>query len=162
ARAKPARACDFVPIMERTMIGDLSGEAGEEVTIQGTVDVRRDQGKLVFFDFRDRSGTVQSVVLTGDDALIAAAKEVRGVFIVSVTGLVNKRPEKNVQADKQNGDIELEVKGIETIVAPEEQPFDKDAENLTIETRFDYRPFTLRSSRDRDIFRVQATILDTF
>lgn len=144
------------------MIGDLSAKAGETVTIKGWVDVRRDQGKLVFFDFRDMSGSVQGVVLPGDEALMQAAKDVRSEFVVSIDGIVNKRPEKNVQADKVNGDIELEIKSIEIVVAPEEVPFDKDADDLTIETRFDYRPFTLRSQRDRDIFTVQATVLSSF
>lgn len=144
------------------MIGDLAKKARESVTIKGWVDVRRDQGKLVFFDFRDMSGTVQGVVLPGDEALMETAKTVRNEFVVSIEGIVNKRPEKNVQEGKVNGDIELEIKGIETLVAPDEVPFDKDADDLTIETRFDYRPFTLRSQRDRDIFRVQSTILDTF
>lgn len=144
------------------MIKDLSGKAGETVTIKGFVDVRRDQGKLVFFDFRDRSGTVQGVVLPGDEALMEAAKEIRNEYIVLVTGIVNKRPEKNVQQGKLNGDIELEVKGISALVIPEELPFDKDADDLSIETRFDYRPFTLRSQRDRDIFEVQATVLRSF
>jgi len=144
------------------MIGNLAAQAGESVTIKGWVDVRRDQGKLVFFDFRDMSGTVQGVVLPGDEALMETAKEVRSGFVVAIEGMVNKRPEKNVQEGKVNGDIELEIKGIEIVVAPEELPFDKDADDLTIETRFDYRPFTLRSQRDRDIFRVQATILSTF
>lgn len=144
------------------MIKDLSGKAGETVTIKGFVDVRRDQGKLVFFDFRDMSGTVQGVVLPGDEALMEAAKEIRNEHIVLVTGIVNKRPEKNVQQGKLNGDIELEVKGISALVIPEELPFDKDADDLSIETRFDYRPFTLRSQRDRDIFEVQATVLRSF
>ena len=147
---------------ERTLIKDLSGKAGETVTIKGFVDVRRDQGKLVFFDFRDRSGTVQGVVLPGDEALMEAAKEIRNEHIVTVSGIVNKRPEKNVQQGKLNGDIELEVKGISALVIPAELPFDKDADDLSIETRFDYRPFTLRSQRDRDIFAVQSTILKAF
>lgn len=144
------------------MIKDLAGFAGETVTINGFVDVRRDQGKLVFFDFRDMSGTVQGVVLPGDETLMEAAKEIRNEYIVTVTGVVNKRPEKNVQAGKLNGDIELEVKAISALVVPHELPFDKDADDLSIETRFDYRPFTLRSQRDRDIFAVQATILKAF
>ncbi len=143
------------------MIGDLSGKAGETVMIQGWVDVRRDQGKLVFFDFRDRSGTVQGVVLPGDEALMEAAKSVRNEYIVSVEGIVNKRPEKNVQEGKVNGDIELEVKGIETIAAPQELPFEPDAE-LNLDTYLDYLPFTLRSTRARAIFKVQAEIVRAY
>ncbi|HEV7121255.1 MAG TPA: OB-fold nucleic acid binding domain-containing protein, partial [Candidatus Paceibacterota bacterium] len=99
----------------RVFIGELSAHAGETVTIQGWVDVRRDQGKLVFFDFRDMSGTVQGVVLPGDDGLMEIAKSIRSEFVVSVSGIVNKRPEKNVQADRANGDIELEIKEIEIL-----------------------------------------------
>ncbi|MEK7510792.1 MAG: aspartate--tRNA(Asn) ligase [Patescibacteria group bacterium] len=145
----------------RILIGELASHVGETVAIGASVEVRRDQGKLVFFDFRDRSGVVQGVVLPGSAAL-EVAKEVRNEYIVRVEGIVNKRPEKNVQADKQNGDIELEVTGVEILSRAEELPFDKDAEDLTIETRFDYRPFTLRSTRDRDIFQVQSTVLAAF
>lgn len=142
-------------------MADLAQKAGEAVTVEGYVEVRRDQGKLVFFDFRDRTGVVQGVVLP-DSPAMEIAKEARSEFVVAVDGVVNKRPEKNVQAGKQNGDIELEIRGMEILSRAEELPFDKEAEDLTIETRFDYRPFTLRSERDRDIFSVQATILTAF
>lgn len=145
---------------DRTLIGDLSSHKGETVTIAGSIEVRRDQGKMVFFDFRDRSGAVQGVVLPGSEAM-DTAKECRQESIVRVTGTVNARPEKNVVVGKMNGDIELEVKGIEILAKAEELPFEKDTD-LNIDTRFDYRPYTLRSSRDRDVFTVQSTILRAF
>lgn len=49
--------------MERTYIKDLSAKVGQEVTIKGWVDIRRDQGKLIFLDFRDVTGKVQGVIL---------------------------------------------------------------------------------------------------
>jgi len=143
------------------MIGDLSVQAGNSVTIKGWVDVRRDQGKLVFFDFRDMSGTVQGVVLPGDEVLMEVAKSVRSEFVVSVEGIVNKRPEKNVQLDKVNGDIELEIKNIEILAAPEELPFEVDAE-LNLDTYLDYLPYTLRSKRARAIFKVQSEIVRAY
>ncbi|MGB4076872.1 MAG: aspartate--tRNA(Asn) ligase, partial [Minisyncoccia bacterium] len=153
--------CYFIPVYmaERVLMGELSGHIGKTVSIAGFVDVRRDQGKLVFFDFRDRSGAVQGVVLPASPAM-EAAKEVRTEYVVQVEGMVNKRPEKN-SVDRQNGDIELSIQGIEILSRAEELPFDKDTD-LTIDTRFDYRPYTLRSQRDRDIFSVQATILDAY
>ncbi|MBP7741663.1 MAG: aspartate--tRNA(Asn) ligase [Candidatus Pacebacteria bacterium] len=147
--------------MERTLIGELGAHVGETVAISGFVDVRRDQGKLVFFDFRDRSGTVQGVVLPGDEALMTSAKEVRNEYVVTVTGIVNARPEKNVQADKVNGNIELEIKGIETLAATEELPFELGAE-LNLDTYLDYLPFTLRSDRSRAIFTVQSRITKAY
>ena len=146
--------------MERTLIGELGAHVGETVSISGWVDVRRDQGKMVFFDFRDRSGLVQGVCLPGSPAL-DTAKETRGEYVVRVEGAVNKRPEKNVQAGKQNGGIELEVKAIEVLSRAEALPFDLDAD-LTLETLLDHRPLTLRRERERAIFKLQAVLLQAY
>ena len=143
-------------VEKRTLIGDLGTHIGETVSISGFVDVRRDQGKMVFFDFRDRSGMVQGVTLPNSAAL-ETAKEVRNEYVVTVTGIVNARPEKNVQADKVNGNIELEVTGIEVLSAPEELPFELGAE-LNLDTYLDYLPYTLRSDKARAVFTVQSHI----
>jgi aspartyl-tRNA synthetase len=134
--------------MERTLIGELSAHKGETVSISGFVDVRRDQGKMVFFDFRDRSGKVQGVVLPQSEAL-ETAKEVRNEYVVTVEGIVNARPEKNVQADKVNGDIELEITGIEVLSEAEPLPFDIGTDTSVIDesVRLKYRYLDLRSDR---------------
>lgn len=149
--------------MERTLIADLGGKKGEEVTIKGWVSVRRDQGKMVFFDFRDRSGTVQGVVLPAS-AAIETAKEVRNEYVVEVVGKVNERPEKNKNAKVQNGDIELEVVGLTVLAKAEPLPFDMSAEgyNLDLPTELDHRALVLRHPRLQAIFKVQATIIDAF
>lgn len=146
--------------MERTLIAELGQKVGNKVLIKGWVSVRRDQGKMVFFDFRDRSGIVQGVVLPQSEA-ITTAKETSRESAVAVVGTVNKRPEKNVNANMQNGDIELEIHSIELLSVPRDLPFDLDAE-LNIDTHLDNLPYTLRSQRARDIFAVQATILEAY
>src|SRR3990167_8979027 len=145
--------------MERTLIKDLGRRVGESVLIQGWVSVRRDQGKMVFFDFRDRSGAVQGVVLPKSEA-IETAKEVRNEYVVSVEGKVNARPEKNVKADAQNGDIELEVTGI-SIISKAEIPFELGTE-VNLDTYLDHMPFTLRSEKAKQIFKVQEAIIQGF
>src|SRR3990167_11187040 len=118
--------------MERTLIGDLATHKGEEVNIQGWVSVRRDQGKMVFFDFRDRSGSVQGVVLPKSEA-IETAKEVRSEYVVSVEGTVNKRPDKNVNPEVQNGDIELEVMALSVLAKAEPLPFDMSESGYNVD-----------------------------
>lgn len=145
--------------MDRTLIKDLGGKVGERVLIQGWVSVRRDQGKMVFFDFRDRSGAVQGVVLPKSEA-IENAKETRAEYVVSVEGTVNKRPEKNVNAGVQNGDIELEIHTF-NILSKAEVPFELGSE-VNLDTHLDHLPFTLRSERSKNIFKVQATIAEAF
>lgn len=149
--------------MARTLIKDLGKSIGETVAIKGWVSVRRDQGKMVFFDFRDRSGSVQGVVLP-QSAAIETAKETRVEYVVSVEGKVNERPEKNKNAKIQNGDIELEVLGIEVLAKAEPLPFDMslDGYNLDLTTELDHRALTLRHPRLQAIFKVQAVIIDSF
>jgi len=146
--------------MERTLIGEMGKKVGEAVSISGWVDVRRDQGKMVFFDFRDRSGVVQGVVLPGSGA-IETAKEIRNEYVVRVESVVNKRPEKNVQVDRVNGDIELEIKNIEILSRAEGLPFDTDAD-INLDIMLDYRPLTVRRERERAVFKVQAEIIAGF
>lgn len=146
--------------MERTLIGELGQHVGETVSISGWVDVRRDQGKMVFFDFRDRSGFVQGVVLPGSDAM-DVAKETRNEYVVRVEGIVNKRPGKNIQEGKPNGDIELEIMAIEVQSVSQPLPFDTDAD-INLDTLLDYRPLTLRRTRERAIFKVQAMIVQAY
>src|ERR1043166_4600612 len=107
----------------RTLIGELGKQMGQEVTIKGWVSVRRDQGKMVFFDIRDRSGSVQGVVLPAEELAIAVAKEVRPEYVVTMSDKVNERPAKNVNPDVQNGNIELQITAIE-ILSKAEVPFE--------------------------------------
>lgn len=151
----------YIHMADRILIGELGEHAGETVTIQGWVDVRRDQGKLVFFDFRDMTGTVQGVVLPGDEALMETAKTVRNEFVVSIEGIVNKRPEKNVQADKVNGDIELEIKGIEVLNESEPMPFDIGTDTIGIDeqVRLKHRYIDLRSARMQKNIRMRSEFI---
>jgi len=146
--------------MERTLISALCAEEGKEVTINAIVDVARQQGKMAFFDFRDYTGKVQGVVFGKPDVL-EVAKELGNEYSVTITGVVNKRPEKMVKAGVQNGDIELEITGITVLNTAEGLPFDMDAE-LTIDTILDNRPLTLRREREQAIFKIQAEIVRAY
>ncbi len=146
--------------MERTLIGELGAKVGGEVCIKGWVSVRRDQGKMVFFDLRDRSGSVQGVVLPASTAM-EIAKTLRTQFVVAVTGVVNKRPDKNINTGVQNGDIELEIKGIEVLAESRDLPFELEAET-NIDTYLDYLPYTLRREKGRATFKVQAEIIKAY
>ncbi len=147
--------------MGRTIIKDLKNEIGNEILIQGWVDVRRDQGKMVFMDMRDMTGKVQSVILPKYESVLEKAKEVRNEWVLAVSGVVNKRPEKNVNEGVENGDIELEITRVEVLAEAKELPFDKEGE-LNLDTYLDHLPFTLRTEKARDIFKVQETIIQEF
>jgi nondiscriminating aspartyl-tRNA synthetase len=145
---------------DRILIGDLKNHVDQEVIIGAWVDTRRDQGKMIFFEFRDRTGKVQGVTLPNSEAM-DVAKTLRSEWVVSVRGKVNKRPERNVQADKFNGDIELEVLGFEVMSEANDLPFSMDAD-LNLDTLLDYRPYTVRREREKAIFKTQHILVSAF
>lgn len=149
--------------MERTLIGELKQKIGQEVLIKGWVSVVRSQGKVAFFDFRDRSGMVQGVIF-GKPEVLESAKEIGLEYVVAVKGVVNQRPEKMVNAKVDNGDIELEITGIDILAKAAPLPFDMSADgyNLDLTTELDHRALTLRHPKQQAIFKIQATIIDSF
>lgn len=148
-------------MIERTKIGELKEKVGQEVTLAGWVDVRRDHGKLIFIDLRDVSGKVQMVVLPNHEEAQKVAQEIRPEWVIKVKGLVNKRPEKMIKADQLNGDLEMEVLDIEVLSQAKEMPFDPDTE-LNFDTYLDHLPLTLRGDRPKAIFKVQANVIRAF
>lgn len=147
--------------MERTYIKDLKNYIGKEVTIAGWIDVRRDQGKMVFFDVRDMDGRVQAVVLPNHAEALAVAQRVRPEWVVNVVAQVNKRPERNIKSDVFNGDIELEVLNIEVLNEAQTPPMDvsSDGHEIGEETRLKYRYLDLRRPRLQRNIRMRHEIV---
>lgn len=146
--------------MKRTLITNLSNKVGDTVLIAGHIDVARQQGKMAFFDFRDRSGVVQGVVF-GKPEVLEVAKQLKAEYAVEITGVVNERPENMRNPGVQNGDIELEITGLAILNPAEAMPFADDAV-LNIDTLLDYRPLTLRRQNIKAIFTVQAAITKAY
>lgn len=134
--------------MNRILIKQLSSYIGQEVLISGFINVRRDQGKMVFFEIRDFTGIVQGVVL-GSNLSIDSVKEIRDEFNVSVIGKVSKRPEKNINLNVVNGDIELEILEITVLNSTAVPPFPihADTRDINESLRLKYRYLDLRNSR---------------
>ena len=80
---------------------------GQQVTLCGWVNRRRDLGSLIFIDMRDREGIVQ-VFFDPDRAdALKLASELRNEFCIQVTGTVRARDEKNINRDMATGEIEV-------------------------------------------------------
>lgn len=147
--------------MERIYIGELGKHTGAQACIQGWVHTKRNQGKMVFFEFRDMTGRVQGVVLPGNDSLKAQADELRDECVVEIVGTINKRPEKNIQAGKINGDIEMVVESIVVLNKAEVLPFpiNGDTREVGEEVRLAHRYLDLRNERMQRNIRKRSEVL---
>ncbi|MGZ3662369.1 MAG: OB-fold nucleic acid binding domain-containing protein, partial [Bdellovibrionota bacterium] len=96
--------------------GELNGTfAGKEVTLAGWVAKRRDHGGLVFIDLRDRYGVTQLVfdpATSGDAKSKEAAESLRGEYVISVEGVVRRRPGEMVNPKLATGEIEIAVSAL--------------------------------------------------
>lgn len=144
----------------RTYLRDLKDHAGEEVTLAGFIDSRRDHGKLIFLDLRDMTGFVQMVALPNHEAVHKVAETLRSEWVVKITGKVNERPEKMVNADQVNGHVEIEILDIEVLGEAETPPFDvtSDGREIGEENRLKYRYLDLRRPRMQKNIRNRAKV----
>lgn len=145
--------------MQRTNISDLGQNIDQEVLIKGWISVRRDQGKMIFFDFRDASGMVQGVVLPASEAM-EVAKETRTEWVVAVKGKINKRPDRNIKEGVVNGNIEIEVLGMEVLNKAETPVFDigEDTREINEEVRLENRYLDIRSERLQKNLRMRHKV----
>ncbi len=117
---------------------------GQTVTLMGWVHRRRDHGGVIFVDLRDREGIVQIVFNPDRADMFAAAESLRNEFVISVTGLVRRRPEGGANPNLVSGEIEVLAHAMEILNAAQTPPFPLDDENLSETVRLQHRVIDLR------------------
>ena len=137
--------------MKRTLAKETTTVIGQEIQLKGWINGRRDHGKIMFLDLRDRSGLVQ----------VVSTKELgdpRSEDCVEIVGLVKKRPDSMVNPKLETGSVEVEAKQITTISKSEEFPFpiDTDGYDINEEIRSKYRYLDLRRPRMQRNLRLRS------
>ena len=147
--------------MTRLYIKDVSASVGKEVLVKAWVDVRRDQGKMVFLDLRDMTGKVQAVVLPNHTEALEVAQRVRPEWVLAVTAQVNKRPEKNIKVGVVGGDVELEVLSIEVLNEATTPAFDISTDGYEVgeEVRLEHKYLDQRRARIQRNIRTRHSVI---
>ncbi|MGE5297616.1 MAG: aspartate--tRNA ligase [Acidobacteriaceae bacterium] len=148
--------------MERTYIKDTVSKAGETVTLKGWVAVRRDMGKLIFLDLRDKTGIIQLVVNPKvSPEAHAIAQDIKNEYVIEVEGLINGRTGKQINTEMPTGSVELEVRRLVVISTAKPLPFDinSDTRKINEETRLKYRYLDLRNERMRKNLQLRHKLL---
>ena len=134
--------------------GTISKElVGQTVTLNGWVNCRRDLGGLIFIDLRDRSGLVQIVcspeTLTADQ--YRRAEKLRQEFVLSVTGIVQPRPEGQTNPELASGEVEVQVQSLQILAESKTPPFHIDrVEDVDDSLLLKYRYLNLRQKHLQD------------
>ncbi|MDQ3123875.1 MAG: OB-fold nucleic acid binding domain-containing protein, partial [bacterium] len=138
--------------MERTIANETVQKEGQSVKVQGWVHARRDHGKLIFIDLRDRSGLLQVVFWGGgDQELFQQADKLRSEYVITITGKIQKRSENQVNPDLPTGTVELAAETLEILNESEVPAFEIDkATEVSEDRRMAYRYLDMRSFRMRN------------
>ena len=135
--------------MKSIFINETKDLVGKEVELFGWIHVRRDHGKLIFIDLRDRSGTIQVVFVPSNKEIYELAKTLRSEWAVRIKGKINPRPEKMINAEIETGKVEFEPSELEVLNESLTPPFALDTNGLEIgeDSRMKYRYLDLRRPR---------------
>ncbi|MDR1663060.1 MAG: aspartate--tRNA ligase [Endomicrobium sp.] len=118
---------------------------GKDIVVCGWVHSRRDHGGVIFIDLRDREGLLQIVFQPENKEVFKIAEGLRSEYVVSVKGLVRKRPEGTLNCNMRTGSIELVVSEVEILNTCSELPFEiSDYREISEELRLKYRYLDLR------------------
>lgn len=146
--------------MERVLTSETVDKVGQKVTVKGWVHARRDHGRLIFIDLRDRSGLLQVVFWGGGDAeLFKQAEHLRSEYVISIEGTVQKRQENQVNPDLPTGTVELAAEKLEVLNEAETPAFeiaDANAPEAGEEVRLKYRYLDLRREKMQHNIRLRS------
>ncbi len=148
---------------KRTTYCGLVTEAflGQEITLKGWVNNRRDLGGLIFVDLRDREGIVQVVFNPAfSEEALKIAETVRSEYVVEVQGTVTNRDPETVNPKIKTGQVEVQVTNIKVINKSETPPFSINEENVNVDEniRLKYRYLDLRRQELAQTFKMRHQI----
>lgn len=130
--------------------GELRKENGDqEVTLCGWVNARRDHGKLIFIDVRDRYGFTQVVFVPSvSQEAHKVAEKLGPEFVIKVTGKVVVRPEKMINKDIATGEVEICAEKLEILNESKVPVFEiEDMGEVSEDLRLKYRYLDLRRKK---------------
>ncbi|EPH2850093.1 aspartate--tRNA ligase [Serratia nevei] len=144
--------------MRTEYCGQLNlSHVGQEVTLCGWVNRRRDLGGLIFIDMRDREGIVQVFFDPDQKVAFDKAYDLRNEFCIQIVGTVRARPDSQINKDMATGEVEVFSHALEIINRSEPLPLDSNQVNSE-EARLKYRYLDLRRPEMAERLKTRAKI----
>ncbi|OOF27816.1 aspartate--tRNA ligase [Salinivibrio proteolyticus] len=128
---------------------------GQEVSLCGWVNRRRDLGGLIFIDMRDREGLVQVVIDPDMGDVYEQANKLRNEFCIQIRGEVRARPDSQINRDMATGEVEVVATGLDIINRSAPLPIDFN-QFISEEQRLKYRYLDLRRPEMSDRIKLRA------
>mgnify|MGYP001329133046 FL=1 len=146
--------------MKYSSCGHLNVAHVEEPTrLRGWIDSVRDHGGVIFIDLRDETGITQVVVEPENKEFFSLAERCRSEFVLSVEGIIRRRPDGTTNEQLPTGEVELLVSSLEILSESDPLPFQlDDFSSAGEEVRLKYRFLDLRRSEMQKNIRARSKV----
>ena len=146
--------------MKYSSCGHLNVTHVEEPTrLRGWIDSVRDHGGVIFIDLRDETGITQVVVEPENKEFFSLAERCRSEFVLSVEGIIRRRPDGTTNEQLPTGEVELLVSSLEILSESDPLPFQlDDFSSAGEEVRLKYRFLDLRRSEMQKNIRARSKV----
>ena len=131
--------------MERILSKGVEKNLGKEVVMYGWVAKRRNHGKIIFIDLRDRWGLTQIIFV---DNIYRQSEKLSNEDVIKIKGIVKNRPKDMINPKIISGKVEVHAQELTILSKSKNPPFEiEDTGEISEEKRMQYRYLDLRSKR---------------
>ncbi|MBN2120050.1 MAG: aspartate--tRNA ligase [Candidatus Omnitrophica bacterium] len=144
--------------------GQLKKEdLNNEVVLCGWVAARRDHGKIIFIDIRDRFGLTQLVFVKGVSLeSYQEAEKLRNEDVIRVEGKVALRPKGTINPKLPTGEVEVTASKLTILNRAEDMPFlVEDEVEASEEIRLAHRFLDLRRKKLIDNLTLRHEVIQS-
>jgi aspartyl-tRNA synthetase len=144
--------------MQRTLTKETPEKTGQDVSISGWVNSRRDHGGVIFIDLRDHTGLVQITIHPESKEAFAIGEKLRDEFVITAFGKVIDRAPELANKNIPTGGIEIVAESITILNTSKPLPFPVahghgDEQVINEETRLTYRFLDMRRQKIQTMMR---------
>jgi len=147
--------------MKRILNIETPKHIGKQVKVSGWVNTRRDHGKVIFIDLRDKSGLAQVVFTPQEKETYQIAQKLRPEWVIEVIGKVTQRPKGMENPRMETGKVEIKAKELQVDSPAKTLPISIDTNGYEIqeEKRLKYRYLDLRRQRLKRNLEIRQKVI---
>jgi len=132
---------------------------GQEITLSGWINKKRDHGNLLFVDLRDNYGMTQCIIDKSNNGFKELEKT-QLESVIKIDGKVIERSKDTINTELNTGEIEVNINSFEVIGTCKELPMPVFSEQeYAEEIRLKYRFLDLRRKKIHDNIILRSKVI---
>ena len=132
---------------------------GENVTLSGWINKKRDHGNLLFIDLRDNYGMTQCII-DKENSNFEKLEKMQLETVIKIDGEVIKRSKDSINKELKTGEIEVTIKDLEILGDCKELPLPVFSDQeYAEEIRLKYRFLDLRRKKIHENIILRSKVI---